>query len=196
MGHQTSTAVGALLAMSLVGLNQRMETSFDISAYFPDGAEIIQSTAQGIPSGIPTDVIAAFGRISAKQAPTTIASFKSERVRPTTPHEQLVGELRSMALHAANWDKEGGAAPIESSFARAIEFVYAMGPQAVLPEPMLLASGRAGLFWEVSSFYADLEFYGDGKVTYFVDRPGEVKGRGVAVFNGRNVPPVFGILLA
>ena len=63
-----------------------------------------------------------------------------------------------------------------------------------LPEPMLLASGRAGLYWNESGLYADLEFFGNGRTAYYIELKSG-KHKGVLNFSPNSMPKVLSALL-
>ena len=130
---------------------------------------------------------------------TSIAAIRNvppndESDRPTTSRERLIGELRSWGLLTANWDGEGAAAPDARSRKEAVSFVRLLGEDDTLPEPMLHASGHAGLFWKDDSLYADLKFLGDGRVAYYIERQRD-KHKGVLNFDSKKMPAVFPALL-
>lgn len=114
--------------------------------------------------------------------------------RSTTLPEKIVGELRSWSLLSANWDGEGAAAPDAGSLKEAVSFVRLFGEGDTLPEPMLHASGHAGLFWKDDNLYADIKFLGDGRVAYYIERQGD-KHKGVLKFDSQKMPAVFTTLL-
>jgi hypothetical protein len=114
--------------------------------------------------------------------------------RPTTSREKLIGELRRLAVLKENWDTEGAAAPDAKSLEESIAFARLLGTNSPTPESMLLHSGHAGLFWHNETMYADLEFLGDGRIAYFIERQGD-KHKGVAKFNFNKMPAVFPVLL-
>lgn len=116
-----------------------------------------------------------------------------EADRPTTSREKLIGELRRWGLLATNWDGEGAASPVASSLKEAVSFVRLLD-DVELPEPMLHASGHAGLFWKDDSLYADIEFLGDGRIAYYIERHGD-KHKGVLSFDSKKMPAVFPALL-
>jgi hypothetical protein len=115
--------------------------------------------------------------------------------RQTTGIEEAVGELRSWKSLTANWDGEGALSPNEQSINAAISFLNALDPRAIGPEPMLLSSGRAGLFWQTDALYADLEFTGEGRITYYIEQKNIGKHKGVVVFDGEKLPALFPTLL-
>lgn len=136
---------------------------------------------------------------SASTQPTSVAAIRQvtqldEQDRPTTSREKLIGELRRWSLLNANWDGEGASAPVASSLKEAVSFVSLLQETDVLPEPMLNASGHAGLFWKDDSLYADIEFLGDGRIAYYIERYGD-KHKGVLSFDSRKMPAVFPALL-
>lgn len=114
--------------------------------------------------------------------------------RPTTQKEELIGEIRSWNLLSADWDGEGAVMPSKRSMKEASQFVALLNESAGLPEPMLLGSGHAALYWNDAGLYADLEFLGDGRVAYFIRRNGD-KHKGVVAFDSQQVPTVFSALI-
>lgn len=116
--------------------------------------------------------------------------------RATTITEEIAGEIREWATLPANWDGEGALKPDLSSLNAAAEFVLLSDSEFDAPAPMLLASGRAGLFWNSSGMQADLEFFGLKQVTYFVDRREKGKHKGAVAFNGKSIPKVLAVLLS
>jgi hypothetical protein len=114
--------------------------------------------------------------------------------RQTTPAEHVIGELRRWSLLSANWDGEDALAPVEASLKEAISFARLMLERDDV-EPMLHASsGRAGLYLKNNSLYADIEFYGDTRVAYYIERSGG-KHKGVVHFDSKTMPSVFDALL-
>jgi hypothetical protein len=126
---------------------------------------------------------------------TVNAVLMDESDRPTTAREKLIGEIRSWALFKENWDGEGASAPLASSLREAVAFAGILGESDLLPEAMLFAAGHAGLFWDEEKLYADLEFLGDGRIAYFIERQGD-KHKGVLKFDSKKMPTVFPALLA
>lgn len=116
--------------------------------------------------------------------------------RATTAREHLIGELRRWRALPANWDGEQARLPVQQSLKSAASFACLLpeGSEAALPEPMLHASGHAGLFWERTGLYADLEFLPDGRVAYYIERDGD-KHKGVVNFSSHQLPTVFATLL-
>lgn len=130
------------------------------------------------------------------QLPTMVANDNNyeESVRLTTPYENIIGELRQWNLLGANWDGEGGATPEAQSIKEAVSFVRLLDDNMALPEPMLLASGRAALYWNDGDLYADLEFLGDGRIAYFIKNHGD-KHKGILTFDSQKMPAVFPALI-
>ena len=114
--------------------------------------------------------------------------------RPDTVAEQIIGELRDWILLDANWDGEGASYPLQASIAQTVKFVRLLSSDYYSPEPMLLSSGRAGLYWNENDLYADLEFTGNNSITYYINRAGE-KYKGVVDFDMSTIPPLFRTLL-
>ena len=102
--------------------------------------------------------------------------------------------LRRWALLNENWDGEGAGAPIPASLQDAVAFVGLLKTDDAPPEPMLNATGRAGLYWKDAGLYADIEFLGDGRLAYYVERNGD-KHKGVLSFDAKYIPTVLSVLL-
>jgi hypothetical protein len=115
--------------------------------------------------------------------------------RETSEQEHLIAVFRAWEALGSNWDGEGAKVPNITSLRAASAFVCAMGRDNLMPEPMLHDTGRAGLFWQSTSLYADLEFLDSGSIAYYVER-GADRHKGVTAFDGRNLPDVFVPLLA
>lgn len=113
--------------------------------------------------------------------------------RETTAKEALIGEFRRWRLLQSNWDGEGAEAPSQSSLKYAEAFTRFL-PEASLPEAMLHATGRAGLFWNIPGLYADVEFLDDSRIAYYIERAGD-KHKGVVNYNANEMPPVLVALL-
>lgn len=118
----------------------------------------------------------------------------AETERKTTEHEKIAGAIREWALLSSNWDGEGASKPNQRSLREATIFLHLLDRGMPIPEPMLLASGHASLFWHDVNLYAELEFLGDGHIAYFIERSGD-KHKGVLKFDSKNMPPVFQALL-
>ena len=114
--------------------------------------------------------------------------------RETSNAEVAVGELRRWATLAENWDGEGASTPDKASLKSASNFVRLLTLAAMDVAPMLNANGRAGLYWNQGDFYADLEFLGDDRIAYFIEKSSD-KHKGIVRFESRAVPPVLSTLL-
>jgi hypothetical protein len=122
--------------------------------------------------------------------------FFEEASRQTNEIEILIGEIREWLLFKPNWDGENASAPNTKSLQDAVSFLRLLSSEHTMPESMLHASGNAGLFWNDSNIYADIEFLGDGQIAYFINR-NEDKHKGLVKFNSKHIPDVFpAILLA
>jgi hypothetical protein len=134
--------------------------------------------------------------------PVTVSTAPAEARAPAgqqsdraTLARNIIEKIERWALIESNWDNEGAAAPIISSLKEAATFVNLLGKNYLLPEPMLLASGHASLYWNEAGLYADLEFLGDGRVAYFVEHRGKGRHKGVVILDSRKMPSVFQALL-
>jgi hypothetical protein len=127
---------------------------------------------------------------------SAIASLMANQdtTRATTTTEKIAGEFRRWRVLGSNWDGENATAPVDASFADAVSFVRLLNDTVLLPDPMMLASGRAGLFWQKDDLYADLEFLGAKQVAYYIER-GKDKHKGVIHFDSTKMPVMFESLL-
>lgn len=134
------------------------------------------------------------------QLPTQLTTFVANdekyegSARHTTSHENIIGEIRQWNLLGADWDDEGAATPNTQSIKEAVAFVRLLDGDIALPEPMLLGSGHAALYWNEGRLYADIEFLGDGRIAYFIKNSGD-KHKGVLTFDSQKMPSVFSALL-
>lgn len=116
------------------------------------------------------------------------------KARQTTEREKLIASLRSYGQLEADWDGEGAEAPNIASIRLASNFACMLSEKFESPEPMLHASGRAGLMWEHDNFYGELEFYADGQAAYYF-QIGEDRHKGKASVNGERIPPFIEVLI-
>lgn len=119
--------------------------------------------------------------------------FQDVFTRETTPKEHAIGELRRWKFILSGWDGDQAQAPIPASLEDAITFVRLLADSATA-EPMLHATGRAGLFWRENDLYADLEFLGSRRIAYFIERNGD-EHKGVVNFDAKEVPAVLEAVL-
>jgi hypothetical protein len=181
---QAAKWMAAVIAVTPVTVSPFMTTLEPIAVQ-----RIASKTVRGSSVGSPSNVLT-----DSKGSSVEVPYFQQAE-RPTTASEEVVGELRSLALLNANWDAENAAAPDVQSVRAATSFVNLLPLGCELPEPMLLVSGRAGLYWDNDRLYADLEFFADGRVTYYVEHPGEAKHKGVVRFDGQSMPAVFSTII-
>ncbi len=120
----------------------------------------------------------------------------SKTDRTTTPQEIVIGELRSYKLMGDNWDGEGAKAPNPASLETAVSFMNGLSDSLPSPEPMLHATGSAGLFWDTEKIYADIEFPQEGFLTYYIEQKGRKgKHRGGMPYVSGKIPEVISNLL-
>jgi|HubBroStandDraft_1064217.scaffolds.fasta_scaffold01678_5 hypothetical protein len=125
----------------------------------------------------------------------TIAEFVPALAagRETTPREHMIGELRSWKQLSGDWDGENAAPPLLPSLDDAVSFSKLLDINSIA-QPMLHASGHAGLFWRTGDLYADLEFLGSSRIAYFIEKKGD-KHKGVVNFVAKEMPHLFKALL-
>jgi hypothetical protein len=131
-------------------------------------------------------------REAAAQTLSADVIYLDAKNRETTPKEHTIGELRSWKSLAAGWDGDRAQPPQPASLLDAVKFVKLLSDSAPA-EPMLHASGFAGLFWKAVNYYADLEFLG-GRIAYFVEKDGG-KHKGVVNFDAKEMPAVLKAIL-
>lgn len=110
--------------------------------------------------------------------------------RATTDKELAIAEIRSWTLLDADWDGEGALLPNPRSLVEASSFVCSLPAKVEMPEPMLHSTGRASLFWRSEGFYAHLEFLGDERVAYYIER-GADKHKGVVGVAAGEMSPLL-----
>jgi hypothetical protein len=121
-------------------------------------------------------------------------TFANTFTRETTEQEYLIANLRAWEHLGPNWDGEGAHAPKLSSLRSASNFVCLLSQSAISPEPLLHASGRAGLSWDDENGYGELEFLNDKQAAYFFTK-GDDKHKGVISLDGSSIPPVIAALI-
>lgn len=121
-------------------------------------------------------------------------SVAPERVRSTTEQEHLIAALRSFEAKSQDWDGEGAAPAVASSLRAAGDFACHLVNGAEMPQPMLHADGRAGLYWSNEDLYGELEFLSDNRIAYYFEI-GNDKHKGVVVATERSIPPVLSALI-
>jgi hypothetical protein len=107
--------------------------------------------------------------------------------RETTEQEHLIALLRDWETLDSNWDGDGACRPNINSLRAASNFVCLLPLNASMPEPLLHATGRAGLTWGSIDDYGELEFLGEQKIAYYFSRPSS-KHKGVIDFDGIDIP--------
>ncbi len=110
--------------------------------------------------------------------------------------EPVIAKLQSFAVLSAGWDGEGAASPSLRSIRQAIGFVRRITDLAWPPEPMLLSSGAAGLFWNDDRRYADLEFLIDGRMAYFIEVRDGSRHKGVVDLDSGVMPEPVNALIS
>ncbi len=129
---------------------------------------------------------------------SAILGAQIDQERKTTEVEMIVGTFREWFDFKPNWDGEGATAPLRQSLDHAANFISslaALQPLSVVDvEPLLHSSGHAGLFWNKEGLYVDLEFLGNEKMVYFIER-GSDRHKGSVQYDGKAVPSTLRALL-
>jgi hypothetical protein len=153
---------------------------------FEDSACVNQTTKTV--AAAPIDTV-----LRSSAIPSTAYVLFDAYTRKTTPKEHTIGELRRWKMLSAGWDGAQAQTPKPESLQDAVTFVRFLKDTAGA-EPMLHATGRAGLFWREADLYADLEFLGCGRIAYFIERNGD-KHKGVVNFDAKEMPAVLEAIL-
>lgn len=103
-------------------------------------------------------------------------------IGPERIDDDLVAQIHEFQNLDSGWDGESAARPNMTATLEASNFVRAAWLAASIFEPTIHADGS--IILEVADNGGSLRFKGDGKIIYFVEN----LGRGVATFNGRDVP--------
>lgn len=114
--------------------------------------------------------------------------------RQTTGLEHLIASLRGMEHYKSNWDGEGAKVPVVDSLRAASNFACLLSQGTEIPEPLLHASGRAGLAWSGDGSYGELEFLENGSIVYYF-AAGANKHKGIVTLDGGAIPVALEVLL-
>jgi hypothetical protein len=128
-------------------------------------------------------------------ASVLVVDDSTQVVRPTTDREEIIGELRSYKFLANNWDGEGANKPSSTAIEEAVSFINGLSEENPNLEAMLHASGHAGLYWNGNGLYADIEFTGNGRLTYYIES-GKGKHKGIIEYTKGDIPLVLATLLS
>jgi len=109
--------------------------------------------------------------------------------------QKLIEKIKNYSSLNFNWDGEGSEKIEQNSILSAINFIELMPNDKPIPEDMAFANGQVGLFWELENLYADLEFYSDHRITYFIEKNKNQKFRGFVLFDQKEFPELFKSLL-
>jgi hypothetical protein len=113
------------------------------------------------------------------------ASVPSEEAK--TLADRTVSELVQFERLQADWDGNEAAKPLSFSLKDAREFVRALAPESVIPRPALHADGHAILFLRGPDSYAELEFLGKKRISFYA-RQGRREWSDEIDFDGRTLP--------
>jgi hypothetical protein len=88
--------------------------------------------------------------------------------------EQMTALLRTLIDYQFlphDWDGYDGQPAKATALLDALEFLVQLPRTLPVPSPMLSGSGTIGLYWDRGTYYASLEFEGDGTYTLLTDGP-------------------------
>jgi hypothetical protein len=125
--------------------------------------------------------------VPAGQLGTTVADAQSSPPSEQSAADIAVGQLLRMAAWDEDWDGNQAAKPLGFSLRQAREFIRALSVESAIPRPALHADGHAILFIRRPDVYAELEFLGDQRISYFARR-GTEEWSDEFSFAGRPLP--------
>ncbi|HZZ05901.1 hypothetical protein [Paraburkholderia sp.] len=120
----------------------------------------------------PTDISSSFAPIYVGNG-GNIAQTDLEPVfeNVSIPIDRLTlaqNEISSYSSLQDDWDGNGGTPPDSGHVRDAIAFLDRLPSGIAIPTPMIGSSGDIGLYWDLTSFYADVAFEGSGALSLFV----------------------------
>jgi len=118
---------------------------------------------------------------------TMSASSGASLEEPRTQADRAVSQLIQFERLQADWDGNEAAKPLPFSLKDAREFVRALAPESVIPRPALHADGHAILFLRGPDVYAELEFLGRKRISFYARR-GRQQWSDEIDFDGRTLP--------
>jgi hypothetical protein len=118
---------------------------------------------------------------------TTSASLGASVEEPKTQADRTVSQLIQFERLRADWDGNEAAQPLPFSLKDAREFIRALAPESVIPRPALHADGHAILFLRGPDVYAELEFLGKKRISFYARR-GRQQWSDEIDFDGRTLP--------
>ena len=83
------------------------------------------------------------------------------------PKTAIIEQIRTYQYLAPGWDGYDGTVPSVDAIEDAIKMINAFPENIPFPKPMVSGDGDVGLFWKHENTYIDLEFSGNGLVTYY-----------------------------
>jgi hypothetical protein len=106
---------------------------------------------------------------------------------PKTQADRTVSQLIQFQHLHADWDGNEAAKPLPFSLRDARKFVRALAPESIIPRPALHADGHAILFFRGPDVYAELEFLGNKRISFYARRGGR-QWSDEFDFDGRTLP--------
>jgi hypothetical protein len=125
--------------------------------------------------------------IGSPRGSTMSASSGASLEEPRTQADRTVSQLIQFERLQADWDGNEAAKPLPFSLKDAREFVRALAPESVIPRPALHADGHAILFLRGPDVYAELEFLGRKRISFYARR-GRQQWSDEIDFDGRTLP--------
>jgi hypothetical protein len=107
---------------------------------------------------------------------------------PKTQADRTVAQLFELGALDADWDGNEAAKPLAFSLDDARDFIRALAPESVIPRPALHADGHAILFLRGPDVYAEIEFLGKKRISFYARRGGQEWSDEID-FDGRTLPP-------
>lgn len=117
----------------------------------------------------------------------TVAVPSAIAPEKTTRADDAIFQLLRLEQLEDNWDGSGAAKPLRYSLEAARQFIRALSPESEIPRSALHADGHAILFLRDKNKYAELEFVGDSKISFYARLGGEEWGDDF-IFDGSSLP--------
>lgn len=107
--------------------------------------------------------------------------------QPKTQADRTIAQLIRFQNLDDDWDGSGAARPLSQSIKDARRFIRSLAPESVIPRATLHADGHAVLLLHGANLYAELEFLGQNRISFYARRDGQEWGDEFS-FNGGALP--------
>jgi hypothetical protein len=95
------------------------------------------------------------------------ASENYECMIDENPRKDITDQIKGYLFLEPGWDGYEGIPPSKEVVNDAITMVKALPEGFPLPKPMVAGDGEVGLYWKRGNAFIDIEFSGNGLITYY-----------------------------